>query len=245
MTHKTVSLGIFLLLGVLLGTPANAVTKNWAVGDGNWAVDSNWLPVGVPTSLDDAIIVFSDGVPRTVTVDNTGPAKAVGSLTVDLTGSATDATTLAISGGSLSEFLATVGDNGNGTVNQTGGTHSISSNTIIGSHSNAVGTYTLSSGSLSTAFSETIGADGTGTFTQTGGLHGAYGLTIGSNSTGLGSYTLSGSSSSLQVTTGEVIGQSATTKGTAAGGSFTQSAGSHQVQQLYIGRTLGPPLLTG
>ena len=60
MTHKTLRLGIFSLIGVSLATPASAATENWATLDGNWAVDSNWLPAGVPASGDDVKIVFAD-----------------------------------------------------------------------------------------------------------------------------------------------------------------------------------------
>jgi hypothetical protein len=48
-----------VLLLFLLFVNANADTKQWGSGsNGDWSVDSNWNPPGVPTSEDD-VYVFS------------------------------------------------------------------------------------------------------------------------------------------------------------------------------------------
>ncbi len=221
-----------LLLTACTALSTSAAIKNWATSDGNWSVDNNWLPVGVPQATDDANIVFGDGVPRTVTIDSTGPADNSNSVTIDLTGG-TGASTLAITGNTLTENTATVGDNGNGAINQSGGTHSVASFLNLGNHAVGAGSYLLSGGTLNSTFTEYVGVSGAGTFTQSGGTHSANMVFIGNNPSSIGAYALSGSSSLLQVSY-ESISQSATGNGTQVGGSFTQTGGSHQVGELYM-----------
>ncbi|HEX4413063.1 MAG TPA: hypothetical protein VH107_05500, partial [Lacipirellulaceae bacterium] len=222
----------FLIACTALST--SAAPKNWAAGDGNWAVDNNWSPVGVPQSTDDANIVFTNGVARTVTIDATGPAQNPSSITLDLTGG-TGASTLAITGNTLSDNTVTIGDNGNGAVTQSGGTHTVGYNLILSNQGTSVGTYTLSGGTLNSYYNEYVGSSGSGTFTQSGGTHSANYFFVGYNASGLGSYTLSGSSSLLQATY-ETIGQTATGNGAQNGGSFTQTGGANQMTDLFMGQ---------
>src|ERR1051326_370052 len=44
-------------------------TWNPAVGSGNWSNTHNWIPQGVPTSLDAVSIVTNDALDRVVTFD--------------------------------------------------------------------------------------------------------------------------------------------------------------------------------
>ena len=138
---------MFVLFGNSLGLlpSANAVTRNWIGGSANWNSNGNWNPFGVPAANDAADIVFGDGVGRVVTYDYTGPAVTLNSLTLDLTGSIAQSTTLSMAANNLHVANEWVGNFGRGTVNQTGGTHTVDTAIRIGELTNGgTGTYNIS-----------------------------------------------------------------------------------------------------
>jgi hypothetical protein len=107
------SLEIFVVM--LSATMAMGTPKTWTNNNGNnkWSDAKNWSPNGMPGSMDDANIVNSDGVARTVNFDAT--SSTIASLTVDLTGGlGINTNTLSISANSLS----TLGDETIGVTGQ-------------------------------------------------------------------------------------------------------------------------------
>ncbi|MCB9296480.1 MAG: T9SS type A sorting domain-containing protein [Lewinellaceae bacterium] len=96
-------LGVGLvLLSLTLTIEVKAVTKTWAGGNtGDWNVDGNWSPSGVPTAADDVFILGIDNI--TVTIPD-GYSAACASLTIgDESGSGDTNNDLVLSGsGSLS-----------------------------------------------------------------------------------------------------------------------------------------------
>ena len=93
-----------------------AVTRNWIAGSGDWTNGANWSPAGAPQTGDHANISFGDSVARTVTFASAvGP---LGTLTLDLTGSLTKASTLEMTGGELYTTTDRIGNFGRGVVNQ-------------------------------------------------------------------------------------------------------------------------------
>lgn len=217
----------FVLLAVcLVASPLRAITKDWNDSTGNWSNDASWTPAGVPATGDNAHIVFSDGVARTITYDYTGPAIALGNVFVDLTGPGTDATTLTMSAGELTtSFGQSIGPNGRGIFNQTGGKNSLSTIALrLGDFAGGSGIYNLSdTGILAANTDEIVGYSGTGTINQSGGTNTITGpdehLYLGANG-GTGNYALTGGS--LSAGTDENIGFFGT-------GNFDHSSGTNQV----------------
>src|SRR5688500_4049054 len=66
---------------VLAAAPAaQAITRSWIAGSGNWNTVGSWNPSGVPAAGDSARVSASDGVHRIVTYDYTGPALTLTSV---------------------------------------------------------------------------------------------------------------------------------------------------------------------
>jgi hypothetical protein len=209
-----------------MASPLWAATKDWSDGSDNWSTDAAWTPVGVPAAGDNAHIIFSDGVARTVTYDYAGPAIVLGNVSVDLTGPGTDATILTMSAGELTtSFGQSIGPNGRGTFNQTGGKNSLNTLALrLGDFASSNGVYNLSgTGILAANTDEIVGYSGTGTVNQSGGTNTITGadehLYLGANG-GTGNYSLTGGSLSAGID--ENVGFFGT-------GNFDHSAGTNLV----------------
>src|SRR4051812_20746655 len=163
-----------LFVNVFVAGSAQALTRNWVPGDGNWSVAGNWSPSGVPTAGDTVSIGFGDGLDRTVTYNYTGAAVTLNSVGLDQTGG-TGSSTLAVSTNNLTSTFEYVGYNGHGTVNQTGGTNTIAAGAgylDVGTNFGSTGTYNLSgSGAVSANSNEYIGDGGDGFFIHTAGTN--------------------------------------------------------------------------
>jgi len=140
------------------------------------------------------------------------------------------------SGGAVTADYEILGYSSTGTYNQSDGTHQIATYLNLAQGFGTVGAYTLSGGSLIVGTEEIVGrGNGPGSFVHTGGTH-----TVGTDlylghlpgPFGGGTYNLSGAPSQLTATN-EYIGYENT-------GVFTQSDGTHQVQDvLYLGHQAG------
>ena len=100
--------------------------------NGSWIVPSNWDTSTVPTDADDVLIGGTDGVPRTITYDYSGPDVSLNSLTLDLNGSTSSATNTLFmpSAYNLSTYAETVGYTGNGTINNAAVSNSVNTLTL-------------------------------------------------------------------------------------------------------------------
>jgi hypothetical protein len=227
--HSTVCRALFALavalLWIALGSnPAEAVSKSWVAGSGNWNSTFAWTPPGPPGAGDSVSIgPFGDGVARTVTYNYTGPAIHLASLGVDLTGPGTAASTLSVSANDLRSTFAYIGYNGRGELDHNGGLNTIGAGGFlsIGTIAGSTGTYNLSGAATLTAFgSEYVGDAGTGFFHQSGGTNDLRAeLRVGNQAGSTGTYTLSGGFIS---TAGETIGKSGT-------GTFDHTGGQNSI----------------
>lgn len=148
-----------------LNNVASAVVRNWTASSGNWSNPANWAPFGTPATGDQVGIAFGDGVARTITYDDDAPAAFLTSLTIDLSGSFSRATTFNMTAGSLGSQVARIGDGGRGIFNQSGGVHTSTSSLVIGYDTLAVGSYNLTGDAYLDARNVHVGNLGTGTVT--------------------------------------------------------------------------------
>jgi hypothetical protein len=221
-----------------------ADTRNWIDGSGNWNTPGNWSPTGVPSTSDIVNIVLTDGVARTISIDQvTAP---LGLLSIDLTGPGTTTTTLSAGGAAVDldaggifvgGYSGTAPTNGRAVLNQSSGFVSTfsSSDLVVAYGAGSSGLYNLTGGKLTINEGEFIGLSGNGTFNQSGNsTHtvnaSATGIfAIGKDAGSAGNYNLSGGT--LTVNAPEYLGYNGT-------GTFTQSDGTHAVtggQGLYLG----------
>jgi hypothetical protein len=177
--------------------------STWNVGSSNWNNQANWTPNGVPGSGATVDITNTDGVSRVITYDYTGAAVTLGSLTIDLTGSATNADTLLMASHNLSAGTEYVGDSGSGSggigvINQSGGTNMVG-NLDLGVNASDAGFYYLNSAAATltattvgyTPYSITVGDNGSGTMNVSGGSTvNAQQSTIGNIGTATGNVTV-------------------------------------------------------
>jgi hypothetical protein len=232
------------ILGII---PTEAAAKNWNDGTASWS-PGVWSPSGAPVGGEAVNIVFTDGTPRTVTLNVSPPS--LGLLSVDLTGAGTDvstlsmpnSTTLAANGILFGGYNGATTTAGRGAGIQSGGT-TVSTNSgwdfVLGYGANSTGTYMLSgTGALTANQSEYIGLFGNGTFTQsaaTNTLNSAGGFfEIGEAAGSTGTYNLSGTGT-LTVKCNEYVGDVGT-------GVFNQDGGTHSIDtgtNLYIGYGAG------
>ena len=162
---------------------ALAATKTWAAFSGNWSVNGNWLPSGVPASGDSVSIVngFSG---RTVTFDSAIAESDLFSLTLNVTDAAVS-NTLSMPNNNILKvsnieyiggFSGSPAQGGSGTITQSNGTNNIGGafgfSMYLGYNAADQGFYNLSgTGTLISGLAEAIGYQGTGTFTQSGGAN--------------------------------------------------------------------------
>jgi len=220
--------------------------KNWADGTGNWNVPGNWSPAALPASGEAVNIAFSDGVARTVTYNVAAPS--LGTVSVDLTGAGTAASTLSLpnsfnlteNGLLIGGYNGSAQTAGRGAMNQAGGTVTMASgwDFVVGHGAGSTGVYTQSGGSVVANQSEYIGLSGNGTFNQSGGTNTIATTSgffyLGTNAGSTGTYNLSGTGA-LVSNIHEYIGGSGT-------GVFNQTGGTNTVNSnnlFYIGFTAG------
>ncbi len=221
------SLG-FIVAAILLLSPSVtvAVDKYWNVSSGDWSDSSPcpWNPTPEPTSSD--IVYIANGGTANVTQSS----EACNNLYLGNSGTGHSGT-VQMTGGTLSESWAYIGNSGIGTFTQSAGTNTVSFFLYLGYYSGSSGTYNLSdSGQLSTNY-ELVGLSSTGTFTHTAGTNTVSNtLYLGYSSVGSGTYNLSGSGQ-LSANS-EAVGVSGT-------GTFTHSAGSNTSNTLYLGYNSG------
>jgi hypothetical protein len=204
---------------------AKATDRFFNIFTGNWSVDGNWNPVGVPAAGDNANIISNFIGGAMVTYDYMDAPITLGTLTIDLTnGGASVTNTLLVSGNALSTNTEIVGENGHGKFTQSSGSNTATS-LLVGHNSGSNGSYSLSGNGSLTAGGEGIGLTGTGAFTQSGGTHAvSNNLVLGEFGAGSGTYTLSNGS---LVGGAEFVGFSGT-------GTFSQSGGTNRTSVLEI-----------
>lgn len=210
--------------------------KHSAPVNGSWSTASNW-DGGVPAAGDFTTVVHTDGVPRTVNYDYTGPPVTLQFLEISLTGGVSNATTtFFMPSNDLSVSHVNVGSSngGSGTFIQTGGINLVRESIHLSYGSGSQGTYELSNlGSLIVIGDEFIGWSGRGTFMQSGGIHSiatGKSLIIGYNVGSFGDYDLSGGT---LASSRQVVGHSGT-------GSFNQTGGTNT-----LNGSLSVPLVVG
>jgi fibronectin-binding autotransporter adhesin len=213
----------------------------WQVtGTGDWNIPSNWsIQTRVPAAGDTARL--NNG--GTATISSSPPA--VDNVDVGQSGSASLTTTVSQSAGALTInnlLVLGLGSAGPGVYTQSGGTANLvpSANTAanqgmwIGEDTGTSGSYTLSSGTLNACVAGSdcyVGVLGSGTVTQSGNSLASFqsnatdasGLYIGFEQGGVGQYNLAGAAT-LHAYHQEEIGY-------AGNGTFTQTGGTHTVEQ--------------
>ncbi len=222
----TTGLLLFAACAALGDASASLGQSTWiGANNGNWSVDANWNPTGVPTGSSTNVTVAPGYlVTGTINFDYayTNPT-GIGDLLVnsvtahDLTLSQT------ADGSSLVAATETIGSAGRATWSESSGTNSVGSNLWVGYGDGSTGNYLLSGGTLTAGTQEDIGFFGAsvralGTFVQSGGSNTTPRLVLGDNTGATGTYTLS--SGQLLVTDLEDIGN-------LGNGQFTQTGGTH------------------
>lgn len=216
--RRTAPLGLATLAIILLSSTAHAQSTWVNTGQADWAVGSNWDPVGVPDAATDVVI------------DNGGEAQitAVGAAASVVTlGSTTGTTgTLTITqsavGGTLASTSATIGQAGTGILNvsRLGSSWTNTGNVIIGDEAGG-------SGTLSVTMAATIATNtDAGTSTIIGNASGSTGS---ASVDGAGSIWASGGTivvgngggGGLSVSSGGVVTDTDAVIGALSGGSGT------------------------
>ena len=165
---------------VLLLAPATVATaKNWNDGTAAWS-PGTWSPAGVPVGGEAVNIAFTDGTPRTVTLNVSPPS--LGLLTVDLTGAGTGASTfsmpnnnnLSVNGFVVGGYSGITSSTtaGRGAVSQSAGTTTLNPgwDFTVGYGAGSTGVYSLSgTGAVVANHSEFIGLAGNGTLNHSAG----------------------------------------------------------------------------
>ena len=160
---------------LLFSAAADAVTRTWTAGSGNWSNGADWSPTGVPTSGDVAEIVNDDATNRTVNYDYSGNAVTLNSLLLLNSGTASD--TFSMPGNSLSATNEWVGFDptndvsGGATFAQTGGENSISDSLTIGGTSSGDYNITSANATLAVGGNIQVGVNsyGGGVFSESAG----------------------------------------------------------------------------
>src|SRR6266699_622144 len=136
-TRRRVRTGRSLVLALAVSAvpiPVLAQTSTWALGPfttGNWSVNENWSPQGVPGANATVLFVNNDGQPRMINYDLVGSPPVLNDLRIDLTatnpprGTAPDggANTFSMPSGILNSSNETVGINGGAIFEQKGGSN--------------------------------------------------------------------------------------------------------------------------
>jgi hypothetical protein len=223
-------------IGLSVSAPFALATDNWTAGSDNWTVPGDWS-AGVPGSGADASIAESDGVSRTINYDYSGPAVALNSFSIDLTGG-TGAATNALSIQANDLTVTTdeqIGVIGSGTVTQMAGINTINGSAILGSQKGSTGVYNLSGTGTVTGNGNIVvggGVSGTGTMNQSGG-------TVSMTNTGIGeTLVLGGEAASNGSGTYDLSGGSLTSYsediGARGAGTFTQTGGTNTVSSTSL-----------
>ena len=209
--------------------------------NGNWSLDTNWNPTGVPTGGSDVNFIDSVANDRTLVYDYTGAPLTLGVFTIDQTGSGPNINTLSMADNALSVKTEYLGKMGRAVFKQTGGVHTIGTLAVgtslqYGTSASAEGTYNMSNNAALVAQKVTVGGyGGTGMFNQTGGLSTLQSLTLGAAMIGVGNIGPVGSGSFnlstaiLKVSDSEYVGSEEP-------GIFNQISGDHTVGKfLFFG----------
>ena len=216
-----------LLTGTAAGTADGGLSK---VGAGTLTLTAANTYTG-QTSVTAGTLALPSG-------GSIGVSGGQASLTV--AGTAANAPTLVVSGGSVTAGTVYLGYNPGeaGTITQSAGTVTIngSNNTaqglFVGYNVNDTGLYTLTGGNLVLNTLSSVGTFGNGTVNQSGGsvTVGGYGLALGLYNGGSGTYNLSG--------TGSLSGGGVTVGGYDGSGTglLHQTGGTLNLTQLQIGR---------
>ena len=153
-------------------TTSLRAADNWLAAADNWSNPANWS-TGLPTTADTVNITNTDGTPRTITYDYTGPAVFLSQLNISLSnGTATASNTLFIPGNNLTSDVEIIGLEGSGTITHNSGTNSVNVDIELGAGAASIGAYNLSGNALLTGNAQLlVGSEGggTGVFNQTGG----------------------------------------------------------------------------
>jgi len=215
------------------GASHAAGVVSWQGGSGNWDNLPSWSTATQPNTGDYVVIGQNYA---TVTYVNTAlPNAVLQTLNVD----ATNTATLTMTQHVLNAEQENIGKTLNGAMAQSGGINNVTGGQglYLGYYAGSSGAYTLSgSGVLNVSFFENVGRLGTGIFTQTGGTHNVSGaghtLTIGDGPTGAGTYNFSG---------GTLHTGSTNLSSSGAAATFTQSGGTHTIDQyLEMGDSPNP-----
>ena len=215
-------------VAILSSTTPLRAADNWLDASDNWSNPANWS-TGLPTTADTVNITNTDGLPRTITYDYTGPAVSLSQLNISLSnGTGTATNTLSIPANNLTSDVELIGSNGTGTIAQSAGTNTVNLHMQLGVNAGSTGIYNLSgAGALSGNANLSIGQNGgAGVFNQSGGIvnfttpTGVPTIMVGAalgepNSTSTGIYYLNGGS--LTATSEEI--------GFYGNGTFIQTAG--------------------
>ena len=244
-----VALSGVLAIVLLLARATVATAKNWNDGTAAWS-PGTWSPAGVPVGGEAVNIAFTDGTPRTVTLNVSPPS--LGLLTVDLTVLArvlrrSRCQTITICPLTVSLSAVTAASRPqqlpDGAVSQSAGTTTLNPgwDFTVGYGAGSTGVYSLSgTGAVVANHSEFIGLAGNGTLNHSAGSNtvtaGAnHFFEIGTTAGSIGTYNLSGTGA-LIVNTSEYVGD-------AGSGFFNQTGGTNTVSgsgnNLYIGYNSG------
>ena len=203
-----------IVMLMLLGTHAFAVTKTFNVASGNWNTAGNWSPSGVPLSGDDVIIPSA----RAVTVD-----VAAVCATLSFSATANSASSVTISGSNSLTVTGAITY-----VDPTGGN---------GDQTIAVGSGTLTCGSL--VFANSSGGTEDNIFTVSTGIVNVNGNITFNGATNENSFTFSGAAT-LNIT-GTITGTGTFTvdvaNATVNFNGASQNIGAYTFRNLTIGGT--------
>ncbi len=241
-----ISIGLLACAALVGEYRARAADVFWqASGTGDWNTPANWSTMTTLPGAGDTAVLNNGG---TATIFASPPA--VDNVNVGQSGSANLPTTVSQFAGTLTvinQLTLGLGLVGPGVYNQSGGTlnivpslnSSVNQGFVLGEESGTTGTYTFSGGTLNacTAGSNCyIGLSGSGTVTQCGtsvaniqaSATDNGGLYIGGAEGGVGQYNLGGAAT-LHAYEAEEVGY-------AGNGTFTQTGGTHTVENtLTIG----------
>lgn len=213
----------------LVASAASVTTKIWATDTGNWNVDANWTPAGIPVAGEYVWIDRPDA--RVNYFNDTGPL--LGWLSIDST-EVNGVHALLMMQNQLEHALSTsrlsVGDTGFGQIFMATGTLN-GGETTFASGVGSWGSHWMQGDSKVTADSLTVGGGGFGSFFQTANsdVNVAGGLNLGTDAGGNGYYAMA-DYSTLKILNQFTIGSSGV-------GDFVQTGGivDNTTNALYLG----------
>lgn len=237
---------VFGGFAILLATGrAYSLTGTWKCGSGAWEDPSCWSYIDeyydptypypyTPDMMDEALLVSSDDIDRTVTRSTPhDPTSYMNDypdyMTIDATGSGsmTLVQTAGWSGGYLWGHFD-VGDFGTGTLEQRGG--DIYSSLTLGKHAGSSGVYKLIDGTNHADSLLIVGYGGNGLVEQSGGNITVDGMWIGNQMGSTGTYNLTNGTLVMAYNFQDDISWI----GRAGSGTFNQSGGFHRAATGFI-----------